>query len=350
MRKIKVAHFLRLGAYSGAENVAIQIIKGTNDIIDAVYISPSGSIERYLAPLGIRHYSLPNTSIRQIKKAITAVAPDIIHAHDYYMSVCVAMVANNIPIISHLHNNPPWIKKFCFKSLAYCCAIHKFDQILCVSNSVIREYIFQEKIGNKAVVVGNPINVSDIRNKGCYDANIEKLYDIVFLGRLSTPKNPNRFLDVITEVKKEKDDIKAVMIGDGELRGEIETQLKIKNLDKNVILTGFLKNPYFVLQQARVLCITSDWEGFGLAAAEALSFGIPVICTNVGGPPEIVNSACGVVCKTKKEMVSALNILLGDNYQLERKVVGAMQRAEELDNYQDYMNNLKGLYKSLCKI
>lgn len=58
-------------------------------------------------------------------------------------------------------------------------------------------------------------------------------------------------------------------------------------------LYGFQKNPYIYLKQAKVMCMPSKWEGFGLAAVEALALGKPVIAAPVGGLNDIINDNCG---------------------------------------------------------
>ena len=50
----------------------------------------------------------------------------------------------------------------------------------------------------------------------------------------------------------------------------------------------------------------SLWEGFGLAAVEALTLGLPVVCSGAGGLCDIVNDSCGKICKTLDEYVSEL--------------------------------------------
>ena len=47
-----------------------------------------------------------------LKKAIEKIQPDIIHAHDFTAGILAASLINRIPIINHLHNNSPWLKKY----------------------------------------------------------------------------------------------------------------------------------------------------------------------------------------------------------------------------------------------
>ena len=347
-KKIRVMHILALGGYSGAENVAISIISNTKELCDSVYVSPSGSIDEVLADNGIEHFVIEKSNIRNIKYAIDKIQPDIIHAHDFTNSVFAALTLTKIPIISHLHNNPPWIKRRGVKSILYAFVSHKYKKIFVVSDAVINEYVYGKCIRKKSLIIGNPIDIKKIKDLSDENDH-EKRFRIAFLGRLSRPKNPMKFVRIIDELKKTVKEIKTVMIGDGELRNEVEDAILRNGLESNIYLAGFQSNPYKLLQSADVLCMTSDWEGYGLAAVEALALGLPVVCTSVGGLRGIVNYSCGMLCDTEAEIVSALNKILTNSVLLEELVQGAFRRAKELDNLEEYMDNMKGCYIELCQ-
>ena len=85
----------------------------------------------------------------------------------------------------------------------------------------------------------------------------------------------------------------------------------------------------------------SKWEGFGLVAIESLSFGIPVVCSNVGGLPSIVNDKCGKLCFNFDEYVDEIERLLTDKDYYLNKTKNAFQQAGMLDNGSKYMENMK---------
>ena len=176
-----------------------------------------------------------------------------------------------------------------------------------------------------------------------------KNYDIAFLGRLCEQKNPFLFLEIVYEVKKNKPDVKAVMIGDGEMKDEAVQKINELNLNDNIELSGFQKNPFPILKKSKLLCMPSLWEGFGLAAVEALSLGLPVISSDVGGLPEIVNETCGKICHEKNEYAEAILKILNDSELSERMKKGAYARADELYNVSEYSKNILKIYKDLLK-
>ncbi|MDD3415806.1 MAG: glycosyltransferase [Lachnospiraceae bacterium] len=345
MKKITVMHVLCMSTYSGAENVAITLINSLKDEVYSVYVSPAGPICDVVKKNNIEHYSIEKVSISNINKAITDIEPDIIHAHDFTAGLVCAHVAKKIPVINHLHNNPPWIKKWGLKSLLYYNASKKFNSIITVSQSVMDEYIFGKKLRQKTKVIGNPIDLQAILTKAENSA-VNEESDIIFLGRLMTQKNPLFFIEIVVQIVKLRPDIKVAIVGDGDLRMPVEKKIEQYNLRKNIKLYGFQENPYGILKNSKVLCIPSIWEGFGLVAVEALTFGKPVVAANVGGLPTIVNSQCGVLCEGKNEYVDGINTLISDRTVYEKKSKMAMNRAKEIENIKWYRDSIMRIYKS----
>ncbi len=343
---MRVLHVLNTGSFSGAENVAITIIKETRNAVDSVYVSLDGQISNVLNETGIAFYPIKKINPGNLKKAIKDIQPDIIHAHDFTASVTSALCApKNVRVISHLHNNPPWIKNVNAKTVAYAATSFRFEKILTVSQAVISEFVLGRFFQSKTEVIGNPVDVLAIRNKLQNDEG-DRIpeTDIAFLGRLSPQKNPMRFLEIVKLVSEKIPDIRIAMIGDGELRTETEQRIKELGLESSITLYGFQSNPYKFLAKTKVLCMPSRWEGFGLAAIEALALGKPVFASPVGGLVNIVNDECGALCETNEEYTSSIVDLLTDKELYCKFSEGARDRALHLDNMHQYHEMIVQLY------
>ena len=217
-------------------------------------------------------------------------------------------------------------------------------EILYVSGAIEREYVFSKYIKCKKIVVGNPINLSIVEEKAKEKPTDSEKYHIVFIGRLAKQKRPDIFLDIIAEIVKEFPEIKACIMGNGELYPALIQKREELGINSNVSFLGFVENPYPILKNAKILLITSDWEGFGLVAIEALSLGKPVVSTQVGGLIDVVNNECGYLCKNKKELLlSCLKLLKNDKLYRE-KSNKALQRAKVMENYNYYMKKLERIY------
>jgi len=109
-------------------------------------------------------------------------------------------------------------------------------------------------------------------------------FRVGFLGRLSPEKNPALFLR-IAKLAKGNENFHFKIAGEGPLNGSIRKECqKLPNVD----FLGYMEDPFEFLIEIDCLMITSETEGIPLAAMEALSIGVPVISTNVGGMNELI--------------------------------------------------------------
>lgn len=348
--KKKILHVLNSSIYSGAENVAITIINNLKADFKCAYVSREGPIRQILNKYDIEFYPSNRISLSEIRRIVKIFKPDIIHAHDFTASIVCAMSVVGIPVISHLHNNSPWIKTYHLYSFAYLLSSIRYKKVLAVSSSVFDEYVFGKCIKKKSMVVSNPIDISFPQRKAHLEVEEDVAeYDMAFIGRLSPPKKISRFVDIVGALVQGMPSLKAVIIGDGELKDECIAQIKQLGLNENITLTGFIENPYKILSKAKVLCLTSEWEGFGLVAVEALSLGVPVVATAVGGLPGIVNIDCGKLCNSNGEFVVEIEQLLSDSSYWQMKSKGATQRAEELNNIEGYISKLREIYNVMLE-
>lgn len=340
----KIFFIMSTNDYSGAEAVNFSIIDNLKDQYDFYWVSKKGKINNFLHEKGIKWIEIKKLSVPEIKKIIKNYKPDILHATDYRSSVICSLANKNKPLLLHVHNNGLWLKKLNFYSLSFLYAGIKCKKIITVSPSIENEYIFRSFFKNKFVCLGNPFSNKNIIQK-VNNKDYNKKYDICCTARLTEAKNPLRFLEILCEIKKKKKDIKAIWIGTGE--NEVEFLQKIKELDleENIKLAGFQKNPYKIMASSKIFLLTSKWEGFGLSALEALSLGLPAIVSNVGGLPYIINNKCGLICNSNKEFINEIVKLLTNNAYYEEKRICALKRAKELSNYPEYFNSIAKLYE-----
>lgn len=317
-RKMKVLHVLNSNQYSGAENVVCTIIENMSDCAEMVYCSPRGNIGKILAKRNIRYRGLEKLTRKNLKKILNEEKPDIIHAHDFRASIISASVIKKEQLISHIHQNPDWMRKCCLYSLIYLTSSLKYNHIIVVSKHIQEEYRFHKLIEKKMIVLENPIDIRKIEEL----AGTEKSpkYDMMYLGRLSSEKNPLEFIQIVKSVKEKIPKIKVVMVGDGELREECKNKIKALGLEKNIEMKGFLENPYPVLKQSKILCVTSKWEGFGLVVVEAMALRKVVVAKNISTMSEKIDETCGKLYHNKEEASEEIiKLLLEENYYSDKQ-------------------------------
>lgn len=349
MSKIKVMHVLNSNSYSGAENVAITLIDGIRAAgvdADVIYVSLEGPIRDVLKEHNIAFEPIEKNSIKEIRRVVKKYKPDIIHAHDFTASLYCAFAAFGVPVISHIHNNSPWIRKIGAKTISYGVSCFRYKKMLGVSGSVFDEFVFGKYFKKKQQIIGNPIDTGKIVRMA-ENADDKSSYDVVFLGRLTEPKRPLMFVDIIERICKSYGPIKAVMIGDGDLRPEVEDAISQKKLDGVITLAGFKENPYGTLSNSKILCLPSAWEGYGLVAAEALSLGKPVVASRVGGIPDIIHGDEGVFCSEVSDFADAISKMLSNADEYTMRSEAAFKRAHEIDNMSKYVGTISDIYREI---
>lgn len=133
-----------------------------------------------------------------------------------------------------------------------------------------------------------------------------------FIGRVTQVKRPDRFLEVVGELKKRGVDLDFFMAGDGELLEVCRERIKKEGLP--ITILGWQSNIEIVLSSADIVVLTSDNEGTPLSLIQAGMAGIPVVTTNVGSVREVVlNGATGIITGLDvQELANALQKLVNE--------------------------------------
>jgi len=113
--------------------------------------------------------------------------------------------------------------------------------------------------------------------------------NVFFVGRLAPAKRIDRLLAVMKLAIQQEPDLQLILVGDGDERPKIERLMDDLGLRANVTLLGARRDiPALLKQQATVLALTSDDEGFANVIIEAMAAGVPVITTPAGDSGVIV--------------------------------------------------------------
>jgi glycosyltransferase involved in cell wall biosynthesis len=103
-------------------------------------------------------------------------------------------------------------------------------------------------------------------------------------------KNHRLFLDAAYRVIQKAPDVQFVIVGDGELRFELEQYASTLHLGSNVHFRGFCPNSPEIFADLDVVALTSLNEGTPVTLIEAMAAGKPVVATNVGGVGDLITN------------------------------------------------------------
>lgn len=288
---MKVMHVLNSRIYSGAEKVVCQIIKSFREDagMEMVYCSPDSDIVRQmLEEQGVTFLPMENMSIKELSRVIREQKPDLIHAHDMRASFFAALCCGRIPLVSHVHNNAYDARGLSPKTVAYLLAGFRAKHILWVSNSSYEGYAFHKLFAKKSSVLYNIIDTEQIFDKKAQDENTYD-YDMIYVGRLTFQKDPQRLMRLCARLKESKPDLKVAIVGTGELEEEVKALCEELKIQDAVNFLGFQTNPIKMIHDSKAMILTSRWEGTPMCALEAMALGTPVVSTPSDGMTDLLD-------------------------------------------------------------
>lgn len=322
-KKERVLHLLPSNCFSGAENIVCTIIEN-NSKYDMYYCCPRGPIEEILKEKKIKYIPISKFNLHNVKKICLENHIDIVHAHDYKASFCAALSGFNGKIISHIHCNYPFMKSWNLFSFGYSVVSKRFFKVAVVSQSVLDEAVFKNKIKEKTIIINNVIDIEKVQNQSLQDWN--KVYDFAFFGRLEEVKNPLFFIELINELSKKNKKISAVMIGDGTLKNDCLSLISKYSLEENIDILGFQSNPFKIIKKSKLVIMPSKAEGFGLTAIESMCLKKPVINSGVGGLSTIFKDNKEFICDDLDNYIELCSELLYDK----KKMNGYIKRCSKI--------------------
>lgn len=343
---MKVLHLLQSDRFSGAENVVCQIIGvfKDNPDIDMAYCSKDGQIRDALDERRIKFYPITNLKISEVKRVIHEYQPDIIHAHDMRASFTAALCCGKIPLVSHIHNNSFGSRGLSVKSISYVIAALKANHIFWVSRSAYEGYFFKNLFKGKSSILQNIIDIDNLYRK--MDSDVDTYdYDIIYVGRLTYPKNPQRMIGVLKKVVDKLPDVKIGIIGTGDLESDVINLCNEFGIQSNVEFLGFQNNPFKMLYDSKVMIMTSRWEGTPMCALEAQSLGVPIVSTPTDGLVEIITDGeNGFLSENDYILAERLCQVLSDN-ELRLKISdSAKSKMQVMMDKKSYAESIAKVY------
>ena len=234
-------------------------------------------------------------------------------------------------------------------------SINKSNVVTAVSQSLKEDTIEHFNIKKDIKVVPNFICLDDYKqtNNQKYKNRIAKNNEKI-ITHISNFRKVKRIQDVLRcfKIINESLPAKLILVGDGPERPKMERFCRELNIANHVNFLGNLKSTKEVLNISDLFILPSSSESFGLAALEALACGVPVIATNRGGIPEVVeNGKSGYLSDVAnfKEMAKNALVILTNESVHEKFRENAIKSAEKFD-IQNVLPKYEDIYKeSLVK-
>jgi glycosyltransferase involved in cell wall biosynthesis len=168
-------------------------------------------------------------------------------------------------------------------------AINKADAVIAVSPAIEKIALDKGVKKENIYVIPNGINLKSL---DCVGPSLNlKSPSILFAGRLVKAKNVENLINAVMVLKKDVPKIHLYIAGNGPQLCKLKEHVSELNLQDNVTFLGYIhgdvKDQYY--RSIDICVVPSTFESFSLVALEAMAYGKPVIASNVGGLPYLVD-------------------------------------------------------------
>ena len=312
---IRVAHIINSLEYGGAEKVLVNIVNNEDQSEVQPFVFSLSDInplqEELRAEIPFFFYKkcpvFDFALVFKLFRKFRALRIDIVHMHGWgiYPESFLAAYLARVPVkilmdhgLVSLENEEQdeKTKYHCFKDTILSFFINRTAAFIAVSNDMKINMVRRKQIAaEKIFVIHNgipaPAAVSGESTPiPCIEA-IKKGGEPVILcsvGRLAEIKNYRTLIAAFHEVRKHQAGIKLLLVGDGPERMQLEETIADLKLDNDVFMPGFSQEVLSILKQVNVFILPSFFEGISIAMLEAMSVGLPVIASRVGGNIELI--------------------------------------------------------------
>ena len=351
-RKNNILHISRTMDIGGAERIVYQLSSDLKDEFDNVHVASTGGLwESELSAKGIQHHKILDidsknpltvlkllTSIRQIikKNEIT-----IVHTHHRMAAFYIRLLKLVHPKLIHVYTAHNVFKD---KLPLYRFALKNAKSV--AVGEAVNKNLKEDVVITDSRVIYNGVVLKET------DDQVDEIisYGGIKLGciaRLSEQKGLTYLLDAMSLLTVK--DIRLFIVGDGELRNELENKVKELDLQDSVTFLGYRKDIVECINSFDFCVLPSVFEGFGLVAIEAFMNSKTLVATDIPGLNEVVTNKNGILVPAKDPaaLASAIDKLAMDVTLRQELASQAKKDYENKFSYPLFLGNYRELYREL---
>ncbi len=324
---MKIFEVITVSEYGGAQSVVANLIQGLNNN-DEVFILYGGNGEAWKHLEKKVHLIKVCEHRKEISYKDLFLAfklfrlrlkykPDVVHLHSSKMGAIGRIVFNPKTIVYTVHGFDSIRKAFRKFLIVEKILKNRAAKIVGVSKYDV-DCLLEEQITNNVELVYNGVvdrtsnDLSSFENEilknKIKDIKSSYTHVIMCISRIS----PQKKFDLFLNIAKERPQFAFVWIGNKD---------SLTDLPSNVFCLGEAHSAYIYLKYADVFILPSNYEGLPISLLEALSFGIPIVASNVGGIGEVLDGNNGfAVDNTVESFINKIDYVLQDSVNSQIKI------------------------------
>ena len=236
----------------------------------------------------------------------------LVHAHTSHAHTLLSLAAATIPrsrrprvIVARRVDFSIYRRSFFgLNGLKY---RHGVDRFVTVSEAIRRVLIEDGIPAGRIECVHSGIDLARIESAPARTAEVRRELGVpdghalvLNVAHLADHKGQRWLVEAAPEILARRPETTIVIVGDGELRGELEAQVQALGVGDRVKLPGFRQDVPQLLKAADVFVMPSHMEGLGTSVLDAMAASVPVVGTTAGGMPEMIeDGVTGILCPIK---------------------------------------------------
>lgn len=248
----------------------------------------------------------------------------LVHSHGYKGNILLGLLPyplRRLPVVSTVHgwtSAGGWDRLRLYEWLD-ALSLRFVDRVVFVSEAMRHHPRLRSLPSAKVVVIANGIPVeNDQQENGAVREEIVRFakqgFSIGAVGRLSPEKGLEHLVDAVADLAGEGRDVRLALLGEGDLRRELEQRAADRGIGDRVLFAGYVPDARQYLPSFDLFCMPSLTEGLPLALLEAMAAEVPIIASGVGGIPEALDQgragllvAPGRVAALREAMATVLD-------------------------------------------
>jgi glycosyltransferase involved in cell wall biosynthesis len=262
--------------------------------------------------LGIGHTDRPTTPpettarILALRRAVSAMHPEIVigFLHSMFIPMGLALLGTRIPLIASEHSAPAHYDTRPLQKTLMRLTPWLARRMTVVSDQILAQYPHHQR--SNIVVIPNPVapNVTALADvEG--PANGRKT--LLSVGRLAAQKDYATLIAAFALIAADFPDWDLRIIGEGDLRPSLETQIRMLGLESRIALPGATDAIYAEYQKAQLFVLPSLYESLGIVLIEALAHGLPAVgFADCPGTNKLIESGRNGILVAGRDRVAAL--------------------------------------------
>lgn len=300
-------------------------------------------------------YLTQGAVLRETVRLIRDCRIDLVHSHGYRSDIIGYMAARRagVPIVSTVHGWTPVTWKLRRYEQLDRWFLKRFDGVIGVSREIVDSLLECGVQPDRVRLFHNAVPVS-----GADEGRAEEKTPLVrtpgeriilTVGRLSSEKGIDILLRAFHRYCSREPGTRLVIVGDGPLRVELAALAEELGLADRVLFAGYTNTVERYYKVADLFVLPSRTEGLPMVILEAMQAGLPVVCTRVGGIPEVIdNGITGVSVPPEDSdaLGRAMSMVLGDPALASKLADLGRKSVYERFSAESWAKKIEGFYQN----